>query len=322
MSASNQASRRNRTRFPNTQNAQLPEDISDPHTNDDETKEALSTKIKRNWKFLIVAIPVALAFIVIFLRYFLELGVNIAANPWVQRGAAVAGIAGISFYAADQRRQSIIESHDRLVLDTPDGAKRFLGEVTSSTDDELHFRLHKGLTRFGSLGDPYTISEISHEMGESWAKAHHSPDAPATVRLHPALVSATKTGTGSIIVQETSGLKLEQFAREAALRADIPEYVQESVADDLREEIEQEAQEVRELKDVNAKLQRRLDAAKDAGAMPPEEFLESHKEFAKDMLQATRSSPNRSRSGDRSNGTGPTDIDTDAVAKDLADNDD
>lgn len=318
MSASSPAATRNRTRFPNTEDAQLPEDISDPHTNSDNSDRGLSTKIRGNWKYLLIAVPVGLAAMVIFLRYFLELGVNILANPWVQRGSAVAAIAGTAAYAADRRRQNVIERHQHLILDTPQGAKRFLGEIEASSEDELHFTIYKGLSRFGGLGEPYTVKEISHEMSESWSKAHGGASQLATIRLHPALASVDKTGTGVIAVQETAGLEPDPFARNATLRATIPEYIQEDVADDLREELAQEAQETAELKDRIAKLQRRLDAAKEAGAKTPEEWLNSHQQFATEILQASRSSPSQSSTTDnRTNGSAPGRIDPDQVAQEL-----
>ncbi|WIV68247.1 hypothetical protein [Natrialbaceae archaeon AArc-T1-2] len=45
------------------------DEIADPHTTEDDTKEPISAKIKRNWKFLAVVVPIGLAAVGILIGY-------------------------------------------------------------------------------------------------------------------------------------------------------------------------------------------------------------------------------------------------------------
>ena len=317
---------RDRKRF-TTGNHPNIEDISDPHTTDDETHEPLR---KRAWEyrwFLALGLPIGIAAVFILIGYTWHLIPELITNRYVQLGGAfVATVAG-SAYFADRRRMSWFENTVWLVLRTPDGPVRYLCHLRRNGDGTPHALPIKGYRWFGSVPEYYTIEEFGRELAETWANINRDPDDPAVIRLHPKLVSMAETDLGTVVEQPTGGLEVDPFARDSTLYATMPEFIEEDVAEDLRTELIRLREEREELESRLEDVQRRLEAAKDAGAMTPEEFLESHKEFTTDIIAVARGRTDSLTDSDTntdntSTGTaGGRDLELEQVEAELTQND-
>ncbi|WP_337653272.1 hypothetical protein [Halomontanus rarus] len=290
---------RDQKRFTTGDHADV-EDVADPHTIEDDTHEPLR---KRLWKyrwFLVLGVPIAFAAIAILLGYMWHMIPEIASNRYVQLGVAFLSTIGLTAYFADNRRQNLFMNYQWLVLRTKEGPQRYLGHLKQGVDGAPLFTPVKGFRHFGLTAEPYTIEEFGHELGETWANANRDADDAAVIRLHPAFVSIAKTDLGTVIEQSTTKVQVDPFARGSTLHAPEPELIEDDIAENLRDEIVQMREEREDLNDRLDKVQRRLEAAKDVGAMTPEEFLESHEEFALRMMAVARG---RSSNGSKQNGT-------------------
>ncbi|EMA45229.1 hypothetical protein [Halobiforma nitratireducens] len=293
-----QASTQGKQRFASDTQIDI-EDVADPHTLEDDTREPIGTKIKRHWKFLAIAVPIGVAAIAILIGYTWHLVPTILGNRYVQLAGAVAAIAGGSAYAGAQWRLGWIRRQDELVLRTPNGPVRFEGRVKQTAAGSLVFMPIKGYRWCNTTPVYYTIEEFGRELNESWPKQGYDPDDPAEIELHPKVSSARDTDLGTVIEQSTGDppVKVDRFARETVLYATEPEYIEEDVAEDLRRELIRIREERDELDERLDDAKRRLEQAKAIGAMSPEEFLESHQEFAMELIAVARGR-SRPSSGD------------------------
>lgn len=264
------------------------EDVADPHTTEDDTHTPLRERAWEYRWFLVLGLPIALAAVAILIGYTWHLIPDIVGNRYVQLATLFLGAIGTSAYLADQRREEAFMKYDWLVLRTQNGPKRYLGYIKQDASGAPLFEPVKGFRRFGSVGERYTIAEFGAELGESWAKLNRDPSDPAMIRLHPAFVSATKTDLGTVVEQSTTEIKVDPFGRNSTLYAPMPDLVEDTVAEDLKTELVRVREEREELEDRLSDFQRRLEAAKDIGAMEPEEFLKSHKDFYKELRDVDR----------------------------------
>lgn len=274
------------------------EDVADPHTIEDETHEPVWTKAKRHWKFLLLGVPIALAAVAILIGYTWHLVPELLGNRYVQIGAGLAAIIGTTAYYADQRRESVFMQYEWLVLRTKNGPKRYLGHLRTDAGGTPLFEPVKGLRLFGAVGEPYTVEEFGRELGETWAGLNRDPDDPALIRLHPAFVSIAETDLGTVVEQPTTEIDVDPFGRNSTLYAPMPNLVRDDVAENLKTELVRTREERDELEDRLQDMERRLDAAKDIGAMTPGEFLESHKDFYKELRAVDRQRSGRSADSD------------------------
>ncbi|PCR88699.1 hypothetical protein [Natrinema ejinorense] len=264
------------------------EDVADPHTTEDDTHTPLRERAWEYRWFLVLGVPIGLAAIAVLIGYTWHLIPDILGNRYVQLGSLFLTVIGVTAYLADRRRESAFMQYQWLVLRTKDGPKRFLGYLKQDSSGAPLFEPVKGMRRFGSLAERYTIEEFGAELGESWAKLNRDPSDPAMIRLHPAFVSITQTDLGTIIEQSTTKIKVDPFGRNSTLYAPMPDLVQDEIAENLKTELIRTREEREELEDRLNDFQRRLEAAKDIGAMEPEEFLQSHKEFYKELREVDR----------------------------------
>lgn len=286
------------------------EDVADPHTTADDSQSTLRERVVDNkWyvAFLILVLPFGVAGVGLLVGYSWFLLPEFFGNRRVQLTLGALTIMALAFVGGDRRRRGLYERYDWLVLDTPTGNKRYLGRHIPADDDHAPlFVPVKGFSRFGGRGNAYTIEELSPHLAETYAKANRDPDDPAVIRLHPEFASASQTDTGTVVTQPTEELRVDTFARDSTLIATVPEFIRGEQAEALKDHLRQEREETDELRDKIDTLERMLEEAKEIGAMPPDEFLESHLEFYERAMWASR----RRRPGTdgrQYDGTGPVD---------------
>lgn len=267
------------------------EDIADPHTLEDDTGRDWGKTIKSHWKFLAIVGPIAAASVLILAGYFWYLVPEIVTNRYVQALTFLATLVGVTAYVADRSRLSWFKAQDELVLRTPEQPIRFMGELKQNASGEFVFVPVKGYKWFNRVPQYYTIEEFGREINQSWQKANYAPDDPAEIELNKRIVGiAPPTDLGTVVEQPTgeTPVEVDPFASDTVLFATDPERMEEDVAKALREELIQTRSEAAELRDVLDQAQRRLDQAKDVGAMTPQEFLESHTQFAAKLMAVAR----------------------------------
>lgn len=270
------------------------EDISDPHTTRDETRDPIRKKIRRNWWMLFLGIPLAIISFAIVFTYSRHLYPELVGNRYVQVG--VVGITWTAIVAvmADRRRQALFLDYDWLVLYTPTGPVRFLGYLRDGEGDASVFEPVKGFSFFGERGEYYHADEVSTELVETYSKVEFDEDDSARIRLHPEFVQIAHTDLGTLVTQVTAGLEVDQEAKTVTHVATEPNLVEQDVAENLKQMIVEERQERQEMYDQLQKMKRRLEHAKEIGAKAPEEYMQEFLQHYQ-LIEMSRRNPHRAR---------------------------
>ncbi|SDJ33331.1 hypothetical protein SAMN05216226_102171 [Halovenus aranensis] len=272
----NQASTTTNKRFVGQPNQDLDE-ISDPHTIEDDSKTSLTERIRNNWIKAAFGTVFGVVGLAIALTYTSSLYPELAGNRYVRLGVPLLLWTALIAYAADQRRLGLLSGYDWLVLSTEDGPVRFVGEA--HTEGTPTFVPYKGFDRLGRPRGPYTVEEVNERLPDTISNHTTDADDPARIRLHPAFVQLASTDLGHVITQETTALASDYPASEATHHAPEPELIRQGVSEELKRTIEQEREEVQQLRDEMEMMRRQLQNAKDNGAKTTEEMMEEFLEF-------------------------------------------
>jgi hypothetical protein len=262
-----------------------PQEVSDPHTLDDETHQSLLERLQSNWiPFVTISVGLIVAVVLVVVyggTYF----ATVASNIWVQRAVVALGLVAGSYVLGFQSGQQSIAKHDELTLYNPDDDETltFLGELSHAREgDHPVFTPYKGLR--GLFGSPerYAGDELTPSL---------APGIPAKIRLHPSMSGRSPTSWGGQkAVQTTNGLRPDPRGSETNVVATLPSQAAESTVTDLTDQVESLNREITTLRKMVNTLKRQRDDALDAAEKPREEIREEIKEY-RDLFApfATRS---------------------------------
>jgi len=242
-----------RRRYP-ADDVRMPEDVSHPHTTEDESTPSLRERVTGGKSKIVLGAAALAALAVAGYGVFLFGNVlfSFAMNPWVQ--AAVGGVAalGLGAVVGARRERSAISHTDSLVLLLRDGVRDFQGEYVETGDGPafIPYRGRQGLLR---PQQPYTMEQLSSELSRLDSKQGVSSDDDVVIELPRAFAAAAMTDRGVTAAVNTDGLKAAPFHPTAALRCEKPSLAHEGRLQDANDMIQ-------ELQDELATYRRRLNA--------------------------------------------------------------
>jgi len=267
----------NTQRYPDTEDFTPPQEVEDPHTIEDSTRDTLLDKLLANrWWALSVSL-LGLAVVVLVAIYFGRYFATALSNPWLQRfGVAAALVGGARRWGKSSERAQLEDEHELSLYDPKEGeAIHFTGRYRR-VDGATHntFVPFKGRRR-GS-GEPFRVGELSSSL----VKQHNrSPDEPAEIRLHDFLTSTRQTERGLKVTQLTAGLEPDPFGQESNLEATIPDLAATDTVPEMKKELEKQDEELQDLRGKIDQLRRQRNNAR---AEAKKNYDEVRKEIQKD----------------------------------------
>lgn len=240
-----------------------PEEVEDPHTLDDGSKQGLAERMQDNWHWILALGLLFMTALILMAIYFGRYMMTIALNPWTHRFLAGGGIAVSAYKLGQTSQRKRIQKQDELTLYDPDSrqSNHFLGRYLS-LEGMSHdvFIPIKGFRKWGHAPEPYRIGELSRELVQ---RHNHNPQAQAKIRLHPAVVTVEATERGRKITQLTAGIDPDPFGRETNLEATLPDMASTETVSDLKGELEKAGEEIGHLENKLDQLRRQRNDARE-----------------------------------------------------------
>lgn len=263
-----------RRRYTNGDFADI-EDISDPHSREDETSTSLKEWLLENKSFVVLAIPTGAALTLLVLYYVARLAPEFAQSRYVQGGVALSIYTLALVYLSVTRYRANRDSHDKLELDLEEGGKELRGWYVEATDESGAdmFVPALGIDWTGSLGNPMTMGDFGHAVAESWAKANMDVDHPATIRL-TGTHNIVETDMGRTIQDRGKDLKVDEFARASAMRVVPPDSGSEYDLINIREQLTSTEEELSATRRELSAEKRRGDNMSEIAEQSQDELME------------------------------------------------
>lgn len=279
------------------------EDVSNPHTIEDESSRAFKEYIFRyRWHVLGVGVLV-LAVVGILLIYTVRFVPQLLANEWVRRIAIVGGLLGLGFFLGNKSTKGSLANRDELVLIGTNGVNRYLGKYKYADQADFPtFEAIKGFAWFGLVARPYTVGDLGPDVERRARRGGVSPDAPAVIRLHPEMAEIAKTDTGTVIAQLSGGLVTDPFGRGSNVAASLPDLADEGRISKLKRTIRDLQEKLQNAKDDADVYRIQRNEAREEAKKHRQEILEEWKESYVEVRQAETTA---SRTSQRDDGLGP-----------------
>lgn len=276
------------------------EDISDPHTLEDETQRTWREWLSDN-KITGVAFGmlglVGMIVVLLFAREFIPL---IIGNVWVQRGVVLVGVYIWGRRNGWRANQSRIEDIDEANLQYESGNQKTVKGVILDRDETTRFIPFKGYRTPGMKPQPYTAAEIDPSILER-ADGRVDPSLPAIIRMDEDFVSIQDTESGGRLVQLTSGLvpDPESGGKETGLtvlKAAPPETAPPEKVREITETNMQLAEDKKRLKKESRQKDQTIDRLRDEKNRPVDErhdeLIDKHQRLRPDGRRRTDNSKN------------------------------
>lgn len=236
-------------RYHSNEGPKMPDEVSDPHEWQDESKIKRREWLARN-KRTLVAVSflgiVVMGILSFWARTFIP---QIIHNTYFQVGVyhlvliTVVSVLSIRSYRDKMTR------FDWLVLAYGDRTQVYLGYYNTTEEGDPCFVPTKGFSMLGYRSDVLTLGDMSSEMARQFSKTDRKADDPAKIRLHPSMTASAETFLGTITVQLTDGLEPDEFGRETDIEATVPDLADKKQMNDLKVELEEQVKENGYLKD-------------------------------------------------------------------------
>lgn len=242
-----------RRRYP-SEDVRHPEDVSHPHTTDDESSQSLRERITGGTsKIVLVAVGLVLAAVVGYgLLLFGSVVVDLATNRWVQAIVGALAVGGTALVVGAKRERRAIAETDTLEIMLPNGLKEFQGEYVE-TGTGPAFVPYKGRTGLLRSQEPFTLEDLSTELPRLDSKQGLDGDDHAVIELLDAYTSVAMTDRGVRVATTADGIQPAPFSSDVALRCEPPSLAHEDRLQDANAMIQ-------ELNDELATKQRRVGA--------------------------------------------------------------
>lgn len=228
-----------------------PEEISDPHVLEDESRTTLADRITDNKYLSFFVGLIALAAFVFVIAVGWKVVPHIILNKWTWLGVGFVVWTGGSVTATARHILAKLKRYDWLVLVNRNSPGLWLGYHFAS-DSKEGYNIFVPVKGFGFLGkreNPYKVGEIVPGKADSepWQQDLEKSD-PASIGLDPEYGVAAQTGFGTVVAQLSSGLRPARYGRETTLWAELPDMAEEERIDDLTEALEDSQKEIGSLK--------------------------------------------------------------------------
>lgn len=266
-------------RFPNQNDRDL-EDVSDPHTIQDDSRRTFREYLYRYRWHVLGVFSLGLAIVGILIVYASRFVPELLGNIWIQRSLVLISIFGAGFVMGNRSTKGSLEQRDELVLYGPNGITRYLGELkTASTGNFPVFEAIKGYSLMGLRSHKYTIGDLDPELARQANRAHRNLDDPVRIRLHPGMTEITKTDTGRVAGQLSAGISLDPFGTESNAVATLPKMADESHLQNLTEKLNELEDKLESQKDLADVYRRQRNKAVKEAKQDTEDTLESYVDF-------------------------------------------
>lgn len=268
-------------------------DISDPETLDDETKTGWREWASENKTLAIAGSLLGLATIALSLSFAWRVLPDILSNRLLQGVVAAGAIFVAGYKTGWGSNQDRIVEIDRLVLIKEGQAVAYWGTYIEGAEYPL-FVAVKGFHR-GRKPVPYKVRDVDASIVNRRDQVGVSLDDPAIIRLNRNFAGVTETDTGTVVAQETGGLKIDHPGRESTLTASLPNHADEELVIDLKNELEEKETELVDERQRAKRLKRQRDNAWEEALEPVEDQLDTFIENYQRIEQAKHGRRRRRR---------------------------
>ena len=240
-------------RYPDLDSVRDLEEISDPHSLEDESQRGIREWISDHKiqaaAFGLLSIA-AVALLLSFAWHYIPV---IVGNRWVQLAAVLTTVFVLGRKNGWNANQSRVEDIDELELQNlEEETLQSVKGVVLDGGAVPRFIPIKGYRKPGMRPAPYKAVELDPTVADR-VSGSVDPDLPAIIRLHPEFTTIQDTDTGKRVVQQTSGLDADpatggKEAGMAVLRATAPNFAPPEKVREINEKMQQVAKEKKELK--------------------------------------------------------------------------
>ena len=259
-------------------------EISDPETLEDETKKGWREWASENTTLAIAGSLLGLASLALMLSFAWRVLPDLLSNRLLQ-GLVVASLIFVGGYKAGwSGNQNRIVEIDRLVLIKEGEAVAFWGTYIEGAEYPLFVAI-KGFHR-GRKAVPYKVRDVDASIVNRRDQVGVSLDDPAIIRLNRNFAGVTETETGTVVAQETGGLKIDHPGRESTLVASLPNHADEELVIDLKNELESKETELVDERQRAKRLKRQRDNAWEEALEPVEDQIDQFIENYQRIEQA------------------------------------
>lgn len=264
-----------------------PDDVSDPHTLEDETRTSWRGWMAENKELTALFTILGFVGIVLLTMWGAQLAPGILTNKYLHYGL-VGIVATTAIYLGGVRSAlGRLTRFDWLVLVRKRNPTIFLGyHFPSDEADHDIFVPVKGFSLFGHRDHVLTVAEVSSEAARSYENMGRSGDDPATIALHNKFAGVAHTAFGTIVTQPSTGIALNNPRGEALLKAELPDMAEEGQIQDFKDEIQNTLDELRTNRSKVSSWKRRAQnaetEARERREEIIEEFISNHKEIVPD----------------------------------------
>lgn len=289
-------------RYPDLDSVRDLEEISDPHTLEDETQRSLSEWVSDH-KIQAVAFTllgiVAVGLIVAFAWHYIPL---IIGNTWVQLAALLTGVFILGRKNGWRANQDRVEDIDELQLQNlEDGTQRSVKGVVLDGGAVPRFIPIKGYRKPGMRPAPYKAVELDPSVTDR-VNGSVDADLPAIIRLHPEFTTTKETETGMRVVQQTNGLDADpstggEEAGMAVLRATAPNFAPPEKVREINEKMQQTAKEKKKLKNQTQQQEQTIDRLREELHRPVDERADEYLSKLERIMYANKGKANRHTNG-------------------------
>lgn len=226
------------------------EDVSDPHTEGDESSRSLGARVAQ-YRWFVFAAAGAVVFGTIWLGFFVtSFFPALLSSTWTYIAVGAGGVFLVGRATGWSAHKSQTQDTAKLVLVSANRTRRFYGEYLPNEGEAPWFKPYKGLRGpwLFSRQEPYRIGDIADDVATLRARPDTSADDPALIRLDQGaradsnLLWTVDTDNGPIVVVLTGELEATPGAHQTLLRTTIPAVAFEEQLADLESALE-EAQE-------------------------------------------------------------------------------
>jgi hypothetical protein len=291
-------------RYPDLDSVRELQEISDPHTLEDDTQRSVSEWLADN-KIKTVAFTllgvIGIGLILNFAWRYIPLVVG---NQWVQLGALLTGVFIVGRKNGWTANQSRVEEIDELELQNlHDETQQSLKGVVLDGGETPMFIPIKGYRKPGMRPTPYKAVELDPSVTDR-VNGSVDPDLPAIVRLHPEWTTMSETETGTKAVQQTKGLDADSTtggkeAGMAVLRAAPPDFAPEEKVRKINEKMQRVATQKKKYKNRIQHLEETIDNLREKANEPVDERADEYLERLERLMYANKG---RQPPGDHTNG--------------------
>lgn len=233
------------------------EDVSDPTTRPDESKDTLRERILSGagkakllaYSSLLVALLIVLTLLVV------TFAPAILTNPWIQRLAIVAVLVGVGVYIGTKRERGMLTNHAMVVELRPGGCRPWWGDYDQESKT---LKPRKGFGLLGA-GDYYTYEDLGSRFADAAERYGKDPEDPAEIRYLEGTVQSTDTFLGTVAAVPTRGHRPVWGQGESAIIAEPPHTGHKESINDMSKELERAHSKIKDKNDEIADLQEERD---------------------------------------------------------------